>query len=43
MGLHLDLSPDLCIKRAQGRTDHPTLNGSNVVDVINRYDSSYMI
>ena len=37
MGLHLDLPPGLCIQRAEGRTDHPTLNGSNVVDVIHRY------
>lgn len=42
MGLHLDIPPDLCIQRAQGRTDHPTLNGSNVVDVIHRYDIAYM-
>lgn len=43
MGLHLDIPPDLCIHRAQGRTDHPTLNGSNVVDVIHRCDIKYMI
>ena len=36
IGLHLDLPLGLCIQRAEGRTDHPTLNGSNVVDVIHR-------
>ena len=36
MGLHMDLPLGLCIQRAEGRVDHPTLNGSNVVDVIHR-------
>ena len=36
MGLHLDLPLGLCIQRAETRAEHPTLNGSNVADVIHR-------
>ncbi|KAL3138341.1 hypothetical protein ABBQ32_006145 [Trebouxia sp. C0010 RCD-2024] len=41
MGLHFDLPVSLCIQRAQGRTDHPTLNGIDVVDVIQRFNGMF--
>lgn len=34
MGLHLGVPVKECIHRAEGRLDHPTLNGKDVVDVI---------
>ena len=37
VGLHLDVPVQECIRRAQARDDHPTLNGTSIVDVIQRY------
>ena len=36
VGLHLDVPVQECIRRAQARDDHPTLNGTSIVDVIQR-------
>ena len=34
LGFHLDVPMNECIRRAEGRMDHPTLNGKDVVEVI---------
>lgn len=37
LGFHLDVPVNECIRRAEGRQDHPTLNGKDVVQVILRW------
>ena len=36
IGFHLDVPAEECIRRAEGRTDHPTLNGTAVAEVVLR-------
>lgn len=37
LGFHLDVPMNECIRRAEGRMDHPTLNGKDVVEVILKF------
>ncbi|KAL0051579.1 hypothetical protein WJX82_010299 [Trebouxia sp. C0006] len=37
LGFHLDVPMNECIRRAEGRMDHPTLNGKDVVEVVLKF------
>ncbi|DBA99939.1 TPA: hypothetical protein ACH3X1_013819 [Trebouxia sp. C0004] len=37
LGFQLDVPMDECLRRAEGRMDHPTLNGKDVVQVILKF------
>ncbi|KAA6429781.1 MAG: P-loop containing nucleoside triphosphate hydrolase [Trebouxia sp. A1-2] len=37
LGFHLDVPMEECIRRAEGRMDHPTLNGKDVVEIILKF------
>lgn len=41
IGLHLDVPIRECIRRTEGRMDHPTLNGKDVVNVIHKFNGMF--